>query len=216
MSNPLESVERSRAEGMLLGYIEVVCTSMSLDEYESSRRELSGHLFELASAYEELDLSPVEAMRTAIAKLGPPRPLGDAIRAEDPRDFRVPCYWRPLMAGCVASAVAMSLADLLVCQLGLVGPTGGAVFGFIAVGMGLAAATFVVLSRWTLLSKALICGLLYGPGLVALLSLMNGRSRGYEFGIAYSILFGLAGVATVFAAAANTARSKVTGPAAST
>jgi peptidoglycan/LPS O-acetylase OafA/YrhL len=69
---------------------------------------------------------------------------------------------------------------------------------------GLLAAAVVVRVRCSIPAKAIVCGLVYGPGLLVVLTSMNGRPPTYGFAVAVSVLFGLAGVATAVATAMAT------------
>jgi hypothetical protein len=90
--------QRSRADGMLDGYLAALATSLAAVESgfgEEARR----HILESAAAHEELGHDPVAAMRSAIEQFGRPREIAHAMA--DPT---------PALNGVVIPPAALALA----------------------------------------------------------------------------------------------------------
>jgi hypothetical protein len=70
--------QRTRAEGILEGYLASLATSLAPVE-SGFEGEARPHILECAAAYEELGHDPVAAMRSAIEQFGRPREISHAM-----------------------------------------------------------------------------------------------------------------------------------------
>ncbi|HLK13920.1 MAG TPA: permease prefix domain 1-containing protein [Fimbriimonadaceae bacterium] len=200
MSNRHDEAERGCAEGMVLGYLEVVGTTLNPVEFAERRDELAGHLFELAAAHEELGMQPTEAMRAAIAKLGAPRLIGEAISGAKARQIHLGSAWRPVLIGSLTSALSMCLADQVLVGLGYYRHAGGWATALLGASLGLLGSAIVLRARLRPWLQAALVALLYGPVLLQVISSLNdGRLSPFVW-LGTCLAFSLAGVATAVAA----------------
>jgi len=197
--NKLETTDPAQLREQFLETCAREMKGLSALEFYETTAEIRAHLTALAAAHEELGLTPVEAITTAIKNFGDPRSIGKEIqKAIEPAVSRLPLIVA-IGSGAIICSAFMTAADWMLCVSGLVAPpSSGSPLAGAVIGIVLGLSLF--LHRRTTAIAAIRAAVIVPSVFFFIVYLINGRIISSTFFVTgfvyYSLMSALSAAAT--------------------